>query len=107
MNLESNQHQHNLAKELFARLSASNDSSQIVHDAHAVLNNANETLIQGAKLVSEGRSMGLNDDQTIYLAELANQSEVNAFGTSKELPMKSSESNNSIQQEISRRNSKK
>ena len=78
MNLESNQQMHDLALELFSKVSPSNDGKQMQMDAV-------NTLVRGAELISNGRNMGLNDDQTLDLANYALiQQERNAYGMQKQ-----------------------
>lgn len=101
MDLEQNQRLHDLGIQLMANVSASNDHAQIPNDA-------NEVLIRGATVMANGRSMGLNDDQTLRLAEMTilNQAQ-DAFGTTKEVRNPIAEQNNitndAITQELRKR----
>lgn len=61
VNLEQNQRQHQLYQSLSRNVSASNDPMQLQHDS-------NELLIKGAQVLSEGRNMGLNDEQVMDVA---------------------------------------
>jgi len=101
MDLEQNQRLHDLGIQLMANVSASNDFRQIPHDA-------NDTLIRGAQVMATGRSMGLNDEQTIRLAEMTSyDSQQDAFGSTKEVqsPIAAQKDNatNAISQELRKR----
>ncbi len=57
-----------------ASVSASNDYKQIPHDA-------TDVLINGATVAANGKTLGLNLDQTMHLAEMAiSEQQKDAFG---------------------------
>jgi len=80
MDLEQNQRLHDLGIQLMASVSASNDYKQIPEDA-------TDVLINGATMAANGKTLGLNLDQTIHLAEMAiNEQQQDAFGKINQNP---------------------
>ena len=70
MNLENNQSVHNLYSSVSRNMTPSNDPMQIKNDTTSML-------IRGAEVALEGRSMGLDADQTLdVVLQRAQQNEV-------------------------------